>query len=119
MVDPLLPSNSAAHMPEVRENCEMRNVLASPKPIISKRNKTLLAFQEKQELKSKLAIRGNTSHSVLGSFGFTLHLPSLKSQALNWRIPFLVGRLSVVRNSFCLHICFVALCVFYMFSHWL
>lgn len=60
-----------------------------------------------------------TSHSVLGSFGFTLHLPSLKSQALNWRIPFLVGRLSVVRNSFCLHICFVALCVFYMFSHWL
>lgn len=61
MVDPLLPSNSAAHMPEVRENCEMRNVLASPKPIISKRNKTLLAFQEKQELKSKLAIRGNES----------------------------------------------------------
>lgn len=51
------------------------------------------------------AVRGNMSRTVLTSFGFTLHLPSLRSHALNWIIPFLVVRLLLGRKQFVLFVC--------------
>lgn len=51
-------------------------------------------------MKLEAAIRGNMSRTVLSSFGFTLHLPSLSSHALNGRIPLLVFSLSLGRKEF-------------------
>lgn len=51
-------------------------------------------------MKLEAAIRGNMSCTVLSSFAFTLHLPSLSSHALNGLIPFLVVKLSLGIEEF-------------------